>query len=328
MPKPIIKTDGTQNLLTNYYHSCAISNYKAHPVGVPSAIPEKQRDMIKRHGKFILLGTSGLTNLVIACACTKDIEYNVRVNLTPKLFIVDNSIYVQQFWFVMKEIVEKCNTLADLKTRLNESIDKLKECCNPNFFNNHDTIINFIQKIIDDNKTDHEDEEFLFTYIKNIILQTTVICDDMQNPVVFSYINQMNNENLPVFAYASNIIEFISTEQYNFLSNVYKENFIDKSIEKVKLILSNINSLNPEYVLHLRTTKKQSNKLCLAHGKEPDKNVELNPDLLIVVPKEHSEVNKSLELLCNDKYTPIMIASIDTHNVNTMQQPSAHAAHA
>jgi hypothetical protein len=309
----------TRACLTQYYYSCGLSNYKAHPVGAPHSIPQKKRDEIKRSGKFILLGSSGLSNIVVACACTRSIEENMRQNFIPKLFIIDNSIYVQQFWFVMKEIVEKCQTFSDFENCVNTAMDKLKECCNPWFFDNRETIIPFVKKIIDNNKTDAPGSEgYVFLYIKNIILQSSIICDDMQSPYVFNYINQMNaEENLPICAFISNIIEFIATEQYNFLENIYKEYDCNKKFEKVKLIISNIASLQPEFVLHLRTSKQRSNELCLSNGKAPGKNVELNPDTLIVLTKEYCGIDDSLELLGDDKFTPIVTSKIlDLTNIN------------
>lgn len=321
-----IEINETRTCLTQYYYSCGTSNYKAHPTGAPHSIPQKKRDEIKRSGKFILLGSSGLSNIVVACACTRSIEDNMRQNFIPKLFIIDNSIYVQQFWFVMKEIVESCKTFLDFTNSVNAAMDKLKECCHPWFFDKRETIIPFIKRIINENKTDLPgSEDCVFLYIKNIILQSSIICDDMQSPYVFNYINQINaEENLPVCAYISNIIEFIGTEQYNFLENICKEYDCNRKLEKVKLIISNIASLHPEFVLHLRTSKQRSDELCLTNGKIPGKNVELNPDTLIVLPKEYCGIDDSLKLLADDKFTPIVISEIiERIDIKQESQPCA-----
>ncbi|MFI4955948.1 MAG: hypothetical protein ACHQAX_01935 [Gammaproteobacteria bacterium] len=210
------------------YTGCAKSEYLTNVASHEAKLLTRHPDE-PRFKDFVFLGTSGLGVMSYLFQLA---EYSTEH--TPKLYLLDFSIHVQSFWFSLKDIAEKADTFEAFFARYSEDIQK----------DAHKIGLLF-EWLVDENALKGTSREQAYDFLRRIILNSSIICEDWSNKEAFNYINATKTNDVPMFVFASNIIEFVDRH--------YRCDRVQAHIS-VALILENIKSLNPYYSYHTRTS--------------------------------------------------------------------------
>ncbi|MDF1677113.1 MAG: hypothetical protein P1U32_00250 [Legionellaceae bacterium] len=162
--------------------------------------------------KIMVVGTSGLRVIGIACALGAE---------CPKLFLIDNSRPVIQFWQNLKREIATASSPAGLMAKVKPEICPCDECL----------------PVIDD-ETGYLAtlcNQYGFERIKRMIVNAVVIPQDWKHADTFRVLRNLANyhQYAGVYVYASNIVACSA-----------------QSISEAHQILSNIEQLNPDLAIH------------------------------------------------------------------------------
>lgn len=262
-------------------------SYLAYPVGNEAVITVEKHHK-QNSGKFTMVGCSIFKNLEIINELINWDEYQFPdfeknpMNNIPKLFIIDSSIQVYNFWDFTKKLISKTE-------RLNDFLQSYKACFDANTFKNFITldieellethpplyqtlskhfheVETFFEKICipspeqfdasDFSSYSHGDiesqdtiRENKFNFFKNIILNATIIQEDLVCEDAFYFIQKYipkNRSEQPLYFYASNVLEYCSWAIE--MRNQYDITFAQRMID-------NIDSLEPNGIFHTRSRR-------------------------------------------------------------------------
>jgi hypothetical protein len=311
------------------------SDYPIDPRTDLSSVGQNRGSIIKRAGPFILVGTSGLSNLAIICDATASIKQNLENNHIPKLFVLDNSTRVEKFWNLMKLLMINSQTLAELKIKLTEKHDDFNDCCDSKASPADYSIFNSIANIIEENKVDDSlGEEKIFEYLKRIIMDATIILGDMQNKTYFEYIVKLNVSDYPIGVFASNVVELLGAQGvYLFQDEIGldEHQYINMQKMRVEGVITNISCLNPVFSIHLRTSRGKSECEMMQIGGDPKRNFVLAPDCIRVMTKNYenrcyeNRLDKTTEILQYPEFVPLVhipLSVVDEVKTQAVSPPS------
>lgn len=240
---------------------------------------------------FVLVGTSGIKSLQLISDLAKIQPSSDGYSHVPKLFIVDYSPYVVNFWKFLKNCVAKAKNITDFIAHvLTRRFDLEKYtggCC----LSPEKVLINCICGLANLNAEPTSGsyletipgKENKWDFIKNVIEKATIICHDWSDPSAFAYIRQHTAPEVPIVVYASNIIEFANTCRRPMSS--------EESTTTIDKMLDNIFLLRPYLSIHTRTWKRTD----CCH---------IKPDETLLL--KGSDKKTHLDSLSNAKFRPLV----------------------
>ncbi len=170
--------------------------------------------------KIMLVGTSGLRMIGIACALGAE---------CPKLFLIDNSRRVIQFWNNLKREIENASSHHGIMEKVKPEVCECEAC----------------ERIADDKRgyLAFLANNYGFSRIKRMILNTSVIPQNWADARTFEIIGNlaMRQHYEKVYVYASNIVACVA----------------HTSPSQARNILSNIRRLNPDLAIHTDWARKK-----------------------------------------------------------------------
>lgn len=238
-------------------------------------------------GYFVYIGTSGLKNLHnINQLISTFVDSEDGYTHIPKLYIIDNSENVIDFWRSLKELLVKSEDITSFKENVDSNIDSFQLVCLAGNNISREILDNFyaltgIQNLEKDAK--NPDAILKYTFFRNIVCKATFICEDWLNSYVFNYIKERTGRKVPIVVYSSNIAEYICADKAEAPSTRLEE--IRSDLES---LIHNILILEPKLIIHTRSDKKSS---CL------------RPKNVIMI--EDHRVEAHLEKLCADSFRDI-----------------------
>lgn len=164
--------------------------------------------------RVVLIGTSGLRTLEIACKLGSD---------CPKIFLIDNSQHVIQFWKDLQVVIQTATSVCGVMANVAPVICQCSECVDA-----IDDRTGYLASLV---------QEHGFEKVRRIILHASIILQNWTDKRTFDVIlnfKELNNYQR-VYVYASNIVTFMA---YN---NQHSE---------AKAILENIVHLDPDLAVH------------------------------------------------------------------------------
>lgn len=201
---------------------------------------------IKFEGHFALVGTSAMRILKIAMELAASPEKSTGYEHTPKLFLVDNSANVVEFWALMKKAFSDAQDIKAFWGKMRASkhlinaVSLQYDCQNDNIYR----MLILMCHMTGDNPRDLSGgSQARFLFLKTAVEKMTVICHDWANPDVFKYIRDKIDPHVPVMVYPSNIWECSSPSS---ASN--KFDIPDR-------IVQNYLQLRPTLTIHTRTSQ-------------------------------------------------------------------------
>lgn len=212
-----------------------LEKYPAFVVGNDPCMPATLSNHAEPHEKIALVGTSCIRNISIACELGQSLQH------TPKIFIVDNSFEVHQFWrqfraFMQDDALSKTHALfsanlADFLEKTNDlcrqpSNKLLKGAWGDSVTFPDQNSANFMQSIIDK----HGYERF-----RAVVSHVSLI--------------KQSWEDTQTFIKLRNIIKLLGIQTiYTYPSNIVTLMY-DHLVEET--ILKNIHLLSPKLSIHV-----------------------------------------------------------------------------
>lgn len=277
-------------------HSSIFTLYPANPRGNEPEIHFEEKNKIQ--GFFVYIGTGALANLKYIrelIGTPSDDETQL-----PKIYILDNSQYVQSFWEYIKKIAAKAETFDEFQIETLFNSRNFAAVCFPQIKNISNEIINVMESLI-------TGSDEWYPYFRKIIGNLTFIRHDWDNAYVFETLKNRTPET-PFVVYASNIVEFVAT------------NYGDYSEGKFQQIIRNIQSLNPAFVIHTRTSMDGIAAHATLQGWS------IGPDRSIILDKAQAAGPEHLNALQDPSYidlytrpTPINVAYHRVKSTCSMQ---------
>lgn len=197
-----------------------MKSYKTFVVGNDPSM--KCLDSYKENEKFALIGTSGLRSISLACKIGDK-------NIIPKIFIIDNSYQVMEFWYKFREIAYD----KDKKSEEN-FIDSVMEFLedNSDLYRNI-TAFNYEGKNPEVKYLNPNPLTFINGLIKlyghdriiKVISNVSLINQSWEDPLVLVKIKNILNytQIYNIYVYPSNIVHCVNKNtQKNILNNIDK----------------------------------------------------------------------------------------------------------
>lgn len=198
-----------------------LTDHKTSVIGNDPEIKHLDKYESKDSNKPIIIGTSGMRSILIACK----IGNKKNKKIIPQIILVDNSLNVITFWKELKKFTQ-CSKINNSKSFIDGFPEFIMKHQEHIYYEDlmdqtKDAIINFVKNLL----TSYE-----FEYVKSIILNTTIIAQSWADTVTFNKIK--------------NIIQYIqSKDTYAYPSNIYVCTEDTKSSQS---ILNNIAKINPK----------------------------------------------------------------------------------
>lgn len=242
----------------------------------------------KVEGYFVYLGNSGLYNLaLIQEFVKKPILSKDGMTGVPKLFIVDISREVKQFWDLIKKVAANSPDyqafLKNLKSQeIENQILKMSK-------HKDETLVKmpaYLDSLMNEKRPEFPAEDW-YQFFRQMILKMSVLNGDWGNETIFKAIRGQVDEKIPVIVYGSNILEF-----------VHLSSSVGGCMIEPEKILNNIEILAPTQTIHARTSldefKETNNNIC--------------PDIVLINPTK-AQLN-------DEKYIPLDSAGYQALNKN------------
>lgn len=217
------------------------SDYTNYP---PSVSGNDADIALPRQGNnnFIFVGCSGLNNLkiIMSMITLGQIDNTHGYKYVPKLYILDSSELVYQFWMKIKECIRVSNSLALLLAKLDTHKPFFTKYCNSEHskFTPGEYIEQLINSFADKFPSVKGDVKYeIFYFIKSLIEKATFLRVEWEDTRPFKLIRK-NHPTIPIHVYASNIAEYLG---------------FDVKSKEIEQMLSNIALLMPQTVIHTRT---------------------------------------------------------------------------
>lgn len=227
-------------LARQHYHIREINtekleSYDAFIVGNDPCLPDTLSDYAKHNEKIALVGTSCIRNIAIACELGKSPAH------TPKIFIVDNSLEVHQFWQQFRAFMTTDSltlTHAQFTANLPQFLENTKHLCrqpsNALLKNAWDgsvkfpdqDAVNYMQSIID---------QYGYERFRAVVRHVSLIKQSWEDTQTFTKLR--------------NIINILGIQTvYTYPSNIVTLMF-DRLVEDT--MLNNIQLLSPKMSIHV-----------------------------------------------------------------------------
>lgn len=207
-------------------HPVQRTNYPAFYVGNDPdglIIP----DDVKANEAFAMIGTSCLRALDIAAKLCAN-----QTTFIPKIYLIDNSKNVVEFWVNIKEAFSGSNSVFEVKDKIENKEEKFSSLFKKDdvFFISLINMMILIKKI---------SSEYGFERLKKTVMNLSMVCQNWKAPIVFYKIkNICDLLNLKkIYVYASNIVSCLDPNDPETETNIRK-------------ILKNIESLGPVGSIH------------------------------------------------------------------------------
>lgn len=205
--------------------------------------------------RFAFVSCSGLRTLEIIHELIDWANYQPSADgykNIPKLFVVDNSAQVLLLWQLLKQCFLKPRNLKQALIEIAIKEDKFQLCNASSIITISDKICYLLSSLI---KTPKQ-----FSFFKNMIAKATILSGDYCDTDAFDFIRS-HTENIPVYVYASNIIEYVNRPSRDHSRKVACQKNLAKFLE-------NLYSLNLVCSIHSRTSVHEF--LAVGCGIRPD----------------------------------------------------------
>lgn len=289
---PIEKIVKLQSFWRGYSSRKSTELYQFNePTDYPTFISGNEKEIkisTKFTEHFVYIGTSGLKNLHLMAQLSSNMpKSSDGYKHIPKMFIIDNSQQVIEFWKTIKQLFIQSKNINEFGQNTQKVKSKLKQICKDEDADNE--VLKNIHSVISLLKSENvtpqcpHDFNLNYTFFRNVVTKASFICYDWSNPIPFYYIKQKTSSKVPVIVYASNIPEYFA--RIKTMDLLVKEPEIEYHLEK---IISHITTLKPLLTIYTRTLAGESNL-------RPTEVIQLNPQ----------EVSRHLAMLKQDKYLDI-----------------------
>ncbi|KTD33879.1 hypothetical protein [Legionella israelensis] len=182
-----------------------LKDYTAFLIGNDRPLTEEEVELFQMETNFVLVGTSVFRSIDFAC------KLSAKYNVTPKVFIIDNSRQVHETWEKLKNFFAE-STETDIKSFLHGKTGLFEFILNELLDVTHGmNPVRYFSEFF---------RSFNIEYVKNIVLATEVLRQDWANSNTFRDIRNLYSDR-PIVAYPSNIISCCEeTDQCRVLQSI------------------------------------------------------------------------------------------------------------
>lgn len=198
-------------------------------------------DRLKSDGEFAFIGCSTFQNIALLFDMIDWSRYQPSLDgytNIPKLFIVDNSRKVIEFWHLLRGVLLKNKTLNNCLVDI-AFMEEAFAKCSPN--KNH-CVSDLVSTQLEGYITNHTDYEFL----RHVLSKATFLQGSFLDKKVFHYIKDCI-QRTPAYVYASNILEYVNKPYL-------KSTFHHRYEHQMQQFLDNLYCLNLACSIHTRTS--------------------------------------------------------------------------